>query len=449
MSERTSYLNAIELRDGQVLLFNRPNSKKSIWHMRLYVRGMEDIEGGKVKYYTRSTGELNVDEAKRVALDTHDRLRDKVRNSEPVFDSTFAEAYNQWWIRKKTIDLETRQAHKQQVEPIRDGLAYRKQWYVKHSQRYWIPYFGEQPLSKINNAVAEDYIRWRLTYWDRASKAEKKRHPNYAQRPSKKTLQMERTALREFFAWCVNTARLMRIVPSFDLNILQDNEESRRPSFNKAEWTKLDRYMRDVWVQGKAKGDEPDKGRPHTLHLFQREMCRRYIQFLTATGMRPTEPLFLKHRHIEIKRLDNGKEILKINLPQGKTGKREITSQPVGVQYYRAIIEATGKSDPDDWVFCDKEGKRSKGYYRTVEALLKKVGLRVDKETGKNRTSYSFRHYYAEQRISEAGLNLATTVDLRANMGTGIEQLERHYVRKKVYNAENLVSYRDRKTKKD
>ena len=242
--------------------------------MRLYVRGMEDIEGGKVKYYTRSTGELNVDEAKRVALDTHDRLRDKVRNSEPVFDSTFAEAYNQWWIRKKTIDLETRQAHKQQVEPIRDGLAYRKQWYVKHSQRYWIPYFGEQPLSRINNAVAEDYIRWRLTYWDRASKAEKKRHPNYAQRPSKKTLQMERTALREFFAWCVNTARLMRIVPSFDLNILQDNEESRRPSFNKAEWTKLDRYMRDVWVQGKAKGDEPDKGRPHSLHLFQREMCR-------------------------------------------------------------------------------------------------------------------------------------------------------------------------------
>jgi hypothetical protein len=165
--------------------------------------------------------------------------------------------------------------------------------------------------------------------------------------------------------------------------------------------------------------------------------------------MRPTEPLFLKHRHIEIKRLDNDKEVLKINLPQGKTGKREITSQPVGVQYYRAIIKATGKSDPDDWVFCDKEGKRSKGYYRTVEALLKKVDLRVDKETGKNRTSYSFRHYYAEQRISEAGLNLATTVDLRANMGTGLEQLEKHYVRKKVYNAENLVSYRDRKTKKD
>jgi len=34
-------------------------------------------------------------------------------------------------------------------------------------------------------------------------------------------------------------------------------------------------------------------------------------------------------------------------------------------------------------------------------------------------------------------------------MGTGLEQLERHYVRKKVYNAENLVSYRDRKPKKD
>ena len=84
MSERTSYLNAVELRDGQILLFNRPNSKKNIWHMRLYVRGMEDIEGGKVKYYTRSTGELNLDEAKRVALSTHDTLRDKVRNRHVV-----------------------------------------------------------------------------------------------------------------------------------------------------------------------------------------------------------------------------------------------------------------------------------------------------------------------------------------------------------------------------
>ena len=416
--------------------------------MRLYVRGMEDIEGGKVKYYTRSTGELNVDEAKRTALDTHDKLRDKVRNSEPVFDSTFAEAYNQWWIRKKVIDLETSAAHKQVIEPIRDGLAYRKNWYVKQSNRYWIPYFGEMPLTKITNAVSEDYIRWRLTYWDRASKKEKLRHPNFAERPSKKTLQMERTALREFFAWCVNTARLMRIVPTFDLKSLQDNQESRRPSFNEPEWTKLDKFMRDVWVHGKAEGDAPDKGRPHSLHLFQREMCRRYIQLLTATGMRPTEPLFLKHRHIEIKTMDNGKEILKIYLPQGKTGQREITSQPVAVGYYKAICKATDKTDPDDWVFCDKEGKRSKGYYRTLEMLLKKLNLRVDKETGKNRTAYSFRHYYAEQRISQAGLNLATTADLRANMGTGLEQLEKHYVRKKVYNEENLVSYRERKVKK-
>jgi integrase len=176
-------------------------------------------------------------------------------------------------------------------------------------------------------------------------------------------------------------------------------------------------------------------------------MVRRYIQILTATGMRPTEPLYLKHRHIEIETLEDGREVLKIYLPQGKTGKREIVSQPVAVGYYKAIKQATGRTDPDDWVFCDKTGKRSKGYYRTIEALLKKLGLRVDPETGKNRTAYSFRHYYAEQRIAQAGLNLATTADLRANMGTGLEQLERHYVRKKVYNKENLVSYKERKKK--
>lgn len=448
MAERTSYLNAVELRDGQILLFNRPNAKKNVWHMRLYVRGMEDVNGEKVKYYTRSTGELDLEEAKRVALDTHDKVRLKVRNDEPVYDATFKEGWQSWWHKRKLPDLHRALEHKQRKEPLRESGSSRAVWYDKFYERYWEPFFGDMPLTKIDNRILEDYLEWRLTYWDRASEEERKKNPNHARHPSRKTLQMERSALREFFGWCHSTARLMRIVPSFKIKTLEGEDyDNRRPSFEKAEWSKLDRYMREVWVKGKAKGDKPELGRPHKGHLFNREMVRRYCQFLTATGMRPTEPLYLKHRHIKVVEIGNGKSVLKIQLTTGKTGSREVMSLPVAVGYYEAIKKATGHTDDDDWVFCDREGKRSKGYYRTLEKLLDSLDLRVDPDTGKNRTAYSFRHYYAEQRLSEAGQNMATTADLRANMGTSLIQIERHYIRKKVYNPENLSSYRDRKGK--
>ena len=45
-----SYLNKVELKDGQVILFHRPNAKRPIYQMRIHVRGMTDVFGNKVTY---------------------------------------------------------------------------------------------------------------------------------------------------------------------------------------------------------------------------------------------------------------------------------------------------------------------------------------------------------------------------------------------------------------
>ena len=447
MAKRTSYLNATELEGGRILLFNRPNAKKNVWHMRIYVAGMEDISGDKVKYYTRSTGELDLDRAKRIALDTYESLRDKVRNEEPVFDSTFRQAYQKWWNTQKKPNLEERQRRRNSTIPNpkpNDKVS----WYGKHFERYWSAYFGDMELTKITNSVSSEYWRWRLHYWDNASEEERKAYPNHAKVPSPKTMRMERGALREFFGWCVDN-KLCRIVPNFWHAIFEnDNQtDTRRASFDKDEWVRLDRYMRERWVVGRGVGDKPEQGKPHSGHLRQRQMTRRYIQWITATGMRPAEPLYLQHKHIEKIKLDDGTEVLEIYLPQGKTGARKIYSQPVCVKYYDAIREITQKTDPEDFVFCDKEGKPSKGYYRTLNSLLISLGMRYHPKTGGARTAYSFRHFYAEQRVSEAGRNLATTADLRSNMGTGIQQLENHYLRKQVYDPEGLISYKEKREK--
>jgi len=49
-----SYLNKVELKDGQIILFHRQNSKRPVYHMRVHVRGMRDIRGEKVTYVQRS-----------------------------------------------------------------------------------------------------------------------------------------------------------------------------------------------------------------------------------------------------------------------------------------------------------------------------------------------------------------------------------------------------------
>jgi hypothetical protein len=50
-----SYLNKVELKDGQVILFHRnANSKRPIYHMRIHVRGMQDIQGNKLTYIQES-----------------------------------------------------------------------------------------------------------------------------------------------------------------------------------------------------------------------------------------------------------------------------------------------------------------------------------------------------------------------------------------------------------
>jgi hypothetical protein len=52
-----------------------------------------------------------------------------------------------------------------------------------------------------------------------------------------------------------------------------------------------------------------------------------------------------------------------------------------------------------------------------------------DAEGGK-RSAYSFRHYYAEQRFADIGINPKTFDLLSTNMGTGRQMLESYYIRK-------------------
>jgi len=61
-------------------------------------------------------------------------------------------------------------------------------------------------------------------------------------------------------------------------------------------------------------------------------------------------------------------------------------------------------------------------FLKRVEYKGRKDGL-LDDGDGRRRSLYSLRHFYATQRV----LNGVEYETLRKNMGTGIQQLQKHY----------------------
>jgi site-specific recombinase XerD len=425
------YLNRHEEKNGEIILFNRPDAAKPVWHMRLYVKGMKNANGRKQQYIQRSTGTTDKTEALRIALDEHERLRYRVRHNKPATDITFNALYDLWWNGSKHRALS-----KKHETSKREGSSKRIEWYQNLSQRYWLAYFGKFLINDIDNGVCRDYWKWREEYWHRATKEERSKTPNHSLNPSKKTLAMEQSALREIFGFA-HSEGLMDYNPNITSPYNRDgSSEKRRPSFSKDEWESLDRYMRDRWVVGKGIRDsliERGSGntrKAHIGHLWQRQMVRRYIQFIQSTGMRPGEPLQLKHKHIRVIKTNKGNEVLQIEVPRTtKTGERTVHSMKSTIRYYQAIKELTGHTKDDDWVFCDRNGKRSLGYYNTIKSLLKDLNMYVD-EYGDARTAYSFRHYYAEQRLDEIGTHPQALDYIAENMGTSWQMLQNFYIRK-------------------
>jgi integrase len=428
-----SYLNRREFKDGQVILFNRPGSKRPIWHMRIHVRGMRDIVGNKFSHVQLSTGQTDIEEATRVALNKFDDLRMRVSVNAPAVDVTFEDLYALWWAGKR------QQLESMHVIKGRSGVTKRIGWYEKFSKRYWLPYFGTKKIGELNQAFVAGYWQWRVGYWAAATADERKRYPNHAINPAKKSLDMEQSALREVFAWA-NAMRIITYAPVIENPYARRGlATKRRPSFDVKEWTQLQDYL-DQWAVGNGVNDKLKGARVNSHHLYQRQLLRIYIHWLEGTGMRTGEVLLLKHKDVRRTRTDAAEMVvLKIKVsPHTKTGARVVTSQPSVAKFYGELRELTGRTDREDWLFCSKDGKPTKGFYKTLPDMLDEIGLLTD-EHGDRRVAYSFRHLYAEGRFRAIGINPKAYDLISTNMGTGRQSLENHYVRKGVIDDDDAL----------
>ena len=140
------------------------------------------MDGGRLTYIQETTGETDLDEAKRIALEEYDDLRLRVRDKKPAKELTFNDMYELWWAEKKQ-ELEVSYRAKG-----RSGETKRILWYEMYARRYWLPYFGEFKIDLLDQEMVQGYWSWRIDYWKQASNDEREKHGNHAIFAPKKAL---------------------------------------------------------------------------------------------------------------------------------------------------------------------------------------------------------------------------------------------------------------------
>jgi integrase len=165
-----------------------------------------------------------------------------------------------------------------------------------------------------------------------------------------------------------------------------------------------------------------------------RELLAIYVPFMAATGMRAgTEAEFLEWRHIDVEIRDN-QPILHFRLQRGKRGARNFVAhhscwlllerlRQLSPDLADLTLEEVLKKRVAKPLFRLSDGSVPDNWNKSFRHWLEASELLYCPVTGKERSLYSLRHYYATQRLLE-GIPIH---DLAEQMGTSVVMITKHY----------------------
>ena len=160
------------------------------------------------------------------------------------------------------------------------------------------------------------------------------------------------------------------------------------------------------------------------------------IPFMVYTFIRPTDLKQIKHRHIEIRQGQDGKDYLWMPIPTSKKHDKPMTSMPRAAIFYKRLKanrlaelrNPKAKLD-DEYVFMPQHLNRAYAYRqlaRQFDVLLEQTALRESTD-GEARTLYSLRHTSLMYRLRYGGH--INPLILANNARTSVEMLERFYLK--------------------
>jgi hypothetical protein len=406
----------IKLRDGEVTLYHRTDSKN--WQVEIRLP-----DGGR---QTASLRTANEQIAKERAIKIHDEIYFRHRMGLSSQTVTFSEAADAWI-------KELRAAVRAGARKERTVIDYEPV-----AERYLKPFFGSRPIDCIKAADIAQYRSWRRDYWvtgpgskegeyeyDRNGQTIKRKMAHKAKAPSPQTINGENVVLRGIFKFaCEREWMNLTQVPKVANVKLTKRETKERayPPFAQHEYVQLRRFM-TAWVKDDRIGER---------ERWRREAIQDFFLIMYNSGLREHE-LFkrdekskvmrgLRWKDVEFFVSKGGTEMVELFV-QGKTGSRHM----VPLRTVRYVLERRKlrcpNAGPEDYVMALPDGSMFNTFDSGLAGVLTQAGLRKDPKTGRNRGIYSCRHSYATRQVQDD----RNAQELAENMGTSTAMLNRSY----------------------
>lgn len=375
--------STVHILEGKATLFRRVES--DVWHVRYKAHG---------KWERATTKCSDLKQAKQAGTDIVMNAMFRVQNNLPIVSKRFTA------VAKLAI------ARMDALQTAKQGKATFKT-YTQALQKYFIPLIGNHNIDKIDNAVLTKFDRERLELMGKA--------------PSASVLNNHNSALNRVFDEALERGYMTK----FQVPMLRNDgiKTERRPDFTKEDYVAIYRGMRK-WVREARKGNE----------TVLRAVLREYVLVLANTGIRAgTEAMNLKWQQVFYFEQDKS-PYLALNV-NGKTGHREVIARQNTFKYLDRLrklnpnwqdgtFEEFLDAKHDAYVFRVNGKDMTTTFGRMFKRFLKKQGLQLDPRTGKERTLYSLRHYYATMALTYDRMTIYT---LSKVLGTSVKMIEEHY----------------------
>ena len=368
-----------------IRLVRRDDSKKWQAHYKL-----ENLK----TWFRRSTDTANVKEAARIA--------------------------ERMWM-KATFDLEEgRPVTSRKFKPVAEIVLHRLEAeiaagtakpsfrdYVSAIKLYLIPFYGLYNVDGIKPAVISEFHVWRRDKVGRELSGSAQNNHN--------------AALNLIFDEAIERGYLTAYERPLTKNT--GVESDRRAEFSHEELEAMMKYAAKFILDGRTARTK-----------IIRELLAIYVPFMAATGMRPgTEAEYLEWRHIDVEVRD-GQPILHFRLQRGKRGARNFVAhnscwlllerlRQLSPDLSSMTLEEVLKKKIPKLLFRLSDGSVPDNWNKPFRQWLEDSDLLNCPVTGKERSLYSLRHYYATQRLLE-GIPIH---DLAEQMGTSVLMITKHY----------------------
>ena len=382
---RVSTDETVIVKPELIRLVRRVDSKK--WQAHYKLDALKT-------WFRRSTDTADVKEAARIA----ERMWMK---------ATFDHEEGRPVISKKFKPVAEVVLHRMEAEIKADTAKPSTRDYVSAIKLYLIPFYGNYNIDSIKPAVISEFHRWRSQKVGRELSGSAQNNHN--------------AALNQVFDEAIERGYMTEYARPSTKNT--GPESDRRAEFSHEELEVMMKYAAQFILNGRTARTK-----------MIRTLLAIYVPFMAATGMRAgTEAEFLEWRHIDVEVRD-GQPVLHFRLQRGKRGARNFVAhnscwlllerlRQLSPDLAGMTLEEVLKKRVPQRVFRLSDGSVPDNLNKPFRQWLEDVQLLYCPVSGKERSLYSLRHYYATQRLLE-GIPIH---DLAEQMGTSVLMITKHY----------------------